>query len=194
MSELRPLPSPKGIGKDGPKEINHDGKQKALEEIPPIISPQPEIRYLYNKVTKYMNGHRIEFNTTEGHEYINIQHGNDETRITLFADGNIEIIQKDGNRLDQVSGDYRISVGNDFTETSDTRLLSQKNYLSDSEGVTYIKSKEIIVLDAPLIVLKGKLATMPADAPESEEKNKYEAQAENVDKKPWEQDGKGIDV
>jgi len=108
------LPAPKGEGKDGPKEINYDNDHIALDPIPPRIAPQPEITYFYNKVTKYLNGSKVEFNTTPGHEYINIQHGNDKTRLTFFENGDVEIIQEDGNRHDEVSKDYDIEVGRDF--------------------------------------------------------------------------------
>lgn len=112
--ELGPLPAPKGEGKDGPKEINYDNDHIALDPIPPRIAPQPEITYFYNKATKYLNGSKVEFNTTPGHEYINIQHGNDKTRLTFFENGDVEIIQVDGNRHDEVSKDYDIEVGRDF--------------------------------------------------------------------------------
>jgi len=112
--ELGPLPAPKGEGKDGPKEINYDNDHIALDPIPPRIAPQPEITYFYNKATKYLNGSKVEFNTTPGHEYINIQHGNDKTRLTFFENGDVEIIQEDGNRHDEVSKDYDIEVGRDF--------------------------------------------------------------------------------
>jgi hypothetical protein len=117
--ELGPLPAPKGEGKDGPKEINYDGEHIALDPIPPRIAPQPNITYFYNKATKYLNGSKVEFNTTPGHEYINIQHGNDKTRLTFFENGDVEIIQVDGNRHDEVSKDYHIVVGNHYRKTVD---------------------------------------------------------------------------
>ena len=132
--ELGPLPAPKGEGKDGPKEINYDNDHIALDPIPPRIAPQPEITYFYNKVTKYLNGSKVEFNTTPGHEYINIQHGNDKTRLTFFENGDVEIIQVDGNRHDEVSKDYDIVVGENHTRTVEgLNIDRQDTYLNRSK-------------------------------------------------------------
>jgi len=132
--ELGPLPAPKGEGKDGPKEINYDNDHIALDPIPPRIAPQPEITYFYNKATKYLNGSKVEFNTTPGHEYINIQHGNDKTRLTFFENGDVEIIQIDGNRHDEVSKDYDIVVGENHTRTVEgLNIDRQDTYLNRSK-------------------------------------------------------------
>jgi len=135
--EFGPLPAPRGEGKDGPKEINYDNDHIALEPSPPRIAPQPEITYFYNKATKYLNGSKVEFNTTPGHEYINIQHGNDKTRLTFFENGDVEIIQVDGNRHDEVSKDYGIEVGGDFnTKTKrfhKSESYAYKNYSEQSQ-------------------------------------------------------------
>lgn len=132
--ELGPLPAPKGEGKDGPKEINYDNDHIALDPIPPRIAPQPEITYFYNKATKYLNGSKVEFNTTPGHEYINIQHGNDKTRLTFFENGDVEIIQVDGNRHDEVSKDYDIVVGENHTRTVEGLTIDRQDaYLNRSK-------------------------------------------------------------
>lgn len=132
--ELGPLPAPKGEGKDGPKEINYDGEHIALDPIPPRIAPQPNITYFYNKATKYLNGSKIEFNTTPGHEYINIQHGNDTTRLTFFENGDVEIIQEDGNRHDEVSRSYNTVVGTDYRK--------KVGLLNSDEQYDYVNSSE----------------------------------------------------
>lgn len=150
-----PPEPPQGYGREMPVEVGADEEVKMVPE--PVISPEPKVEYPYNKITKYSNGHKIEFNTTEGSEYINIQHGNNETRITLFADGNLEIIQKNGNRHDEVNGDYKVLVENDLITESKTRISKQNSVLNDSKGVHYIKSGEIIVLDAPTVLIKGEL-------------------------------------
>ena len=111
---------------DLPKEIHAQEFPPALDPIKPRISPVPGITYLYNKVTKYVNGSKIEFNTTPGEEYINIQHGNDLTRLTFFADGNIEIIQEEGNRLDEINGNYDIDVRDNLNINSDSRFSSDE--------------------------------------------------------------------
>lgn len=155
MTKLGPQPAPKGPGKDGPKEINHDGDQVALAPITPRISPQPKTEYLHNKVTKYVNGSKIEFNTTEGHEYINIQHGNELTRMTFFEDGNIEIIQQGGERLDEVSKDFATEVGGKHSIEAKTRTSKQKNYNSKSGAKSYFSAGTVIVLESKKIILRG---------------------------------------
>ena len=139
-SKISPKPCPNGPGRDGPKEINHKGEWTALDPIPPRISPQPEIEYFYNKVTKYHGGHKIEYNTTEDNEYINIQHGNDTIRLTFFKDGNIEIIQEDGDRLDEVNGDFKVDVKKKYEVESKIHNLKQNTYKSESTQSTHIKS------------------------------------------------------
>ena len=155
MTKLGPQPAPKGPGKDGPKEINHDGNHVALDPIPPRISDQPQIEYLYNKVTKYVNGSKLEFNTTEGHEYINIQHGNDVIRMTFFEDGNIEIIQEDGDRLDEVSKDFETIVGETHSIEANARTSKQKSYKNESSGRSSLSAGIAIVLESKKIILRG---------------------------------------
>lgn len=139
---------------DLPKEIHAQEFPPALDPIKPRISPVPGITYLYNKVTKYVNGSKIEFNTTPGEEYINIQHGNDLTRLTFFADGNIEIIQEEGNRLDEINGNYDIDVRDNLNLNSDSRLDNQKSYLNKTEGIA-LHNAARIYLSAGTIRLEG---------------------------------------
>jgi len=151
--ELGPLPAPKGEGKDGPKEINYDNDHIALDPIPPRIAPQPEITYFYNKATKYLNGSKVEFNTTPGHEYINIQHGNDKTRLTFFENGDVEIIQVDGNRHDEVSKDYDIVVGEDYSKKVEGfNFERQYIYANQSEKRTTFRASEFEVLSNKVVM------------------------------------------
>ena len=154
--ELGPLPAPKGEGKDGPKEINYDNDHIALDPIPPRIAPQPEITYFYNKATKYLNGSKVEFNTTPGHEYINIQHGNDKTRLTFFENGDVEIIQIDGDRHDEVSRDYDIVVGNHYRKTVEgLNIDRQDTYLNRSKDRQTFTSEKFEV-NTNKVVLFGR--------------------------------------
>ncbi len=157
-NKLGPLPAPKGPGKDGPKEVNHDDDQIALEAIPPRISTIPKITYPYNKVTKYLNGSKLEFNTTPGHEYINIQHGNDLTRITLFADGNLEIIQEDGSRRDEVSGTFRQEVGGFYFTSSRDRFTTQDTYTSLTKQMSTFSADKKIILKSREIEIRGNVS------------------------------------
>lgn len=92
-----PLPPARGLGRDLPKETNADFAAGAGEEVkmfpPPQYINNVRARYPYNKVTKYRDGSKIEFNTTPGSEYINIQTGDLKARFTLFNKGNVEIRQ-----------------------------------------------------------------------------------------------------
>lgn len=155
--ELGPLPAPKGRGKDGPKEINYDGEHVALDPIPPRIAPQPNITYFYNKTTKYLNGSKVEFNTTPGHEYINIQHGNDNTRLTFFENGDVEIIQQDGNRHDEVSRNYNTVVGTDYIKkVGGLNADDQYDYVNRSEDRSaFYANKFSVITNKVLLFGKG---------------------------------------
>lgn len=155
MIKLTPEPTPHGPGDDGPEEINYDGDQIALDPIPPRISPQPKIKYFYNKVTKYINGSKIEFNTTEGNEYINIQHGNDKTRITFFEDGNLEIIQTDGDRHDEVNGKFTTEVSGNHEIKAVRRYSEQYRYTNFSKDFSLIDSESSVILRAPKVIIQA---------------------------------------
>ena len=81
-----------GSGRDLPKECGADGEHKMFP--PPRYVPMPKIIYPYNKCTKYIDGSKIEFNTTPDNEYVNIQNGDLSNRITMFKGGHVEIRQE----------------------------------------------------------------------------------------------------
>lgn len=145
---------PKGYGIDLPDET---GIVEGLKIDPPIQLPEkePEVKYPYNNVTKYLAGHKIEFNNTPGSEYINIQHGTSPTRITLFSDGNIEIINAGGSRLDDVAETHQLVSGEKLETKTGARVSDQKSYVSTSTSTTVIKAGDSVVIDAPLITFTG---------------------------------------
>ena len=92
-----------GPGPDFPREVgrteglspdtNYSATFEYLEPTP-IVNPNYKVKYPYNKVTKYLAGHRMEFNNTPGNEYINIEHGEPEkVRMTMMNGGTMEIRQ-----------------------------------------------------------------------------------------------------
>ena len=50
-----------------------------------------KVDYPYNKAIQTRIGHKIEYNETEGNEYINIRHGTTGAYIKMFASGDIQI-------------------------------------------------------------------------------------------------------
>ena len=92
MVQFTPLTPPRGLGKDLPKEANADEQFKLRPESK--VEPDAVAEYPYNKVTKHLDGSMMEFNTTPGTEYINLQTGDLKARITLFRKGGIEIRQE----------------------------------------------------------------------------------------------------
>lgn len=97
MAVFTPLLPPRGTGRDLPKETNADFAAGDGEEIKLVPPPQyinnVRARYPFNKVTKHLDGSKIEFNTTPGSQYINIQTGDLKARFTLFNKGNVELRQ-----------------------------------------------------------------------------------------------------
>ena len=97
MAVFTPLRPPRGIGRDLPKETNADfaaGEGEELKLFPPSeVAPEARALYPFNKVTKYLDGSKIEFNTTPGTNYINLQTGDLAARLTMFKNGGIEIRQ-----------------------------------------------------------------------------------------------------
>ena len=91
-----------GPGPDFPREV---GRTESTEpdtdygrffeylEPKPIVNANYKVKYPYNKVTKYLAGHRIELNSTPGNEYVNIEHGDETCRMTMMNGGTMEIRQ-----------------------------------------------------------------------------------------------------
>lgn len=108
------------------------------------------VEYPQNKVTQFECGHLLEFNSTPGGEYINIEHGISGARITLHANGAIDIVSsKDrnetiaennnihiiGNYNLDVDGDYVLNVRGDMYENiHGNRLTSVGGNQSDNRG------------------------------------------------------------
>ena len=154
MVKFTPLEPPRGVGKDLPLESAADDNVQ-VEMVPePILVDMPEVVYPYNKVTKYLNGHKTEFNTTEGSEYINLQHGDEKSRITLFKDGNVEVRQQGSFyhdvKTDKEPAKYTLVVDDELTIQSDkTRITSTRSFESKTEGTYRIEADEKFVLKTP---------------------------------------------
>lgn len=138
MVKFTPLEPPAGIGRDLPDEAGAEGYDPELMQPSPrvflISDDERKVEYPYNKVTKYLNGHKIEFNTTEGGEYISIEHGDGLARVSLFKDGRVEINH---------GGDFIHTATNDGT--SQNSKGSYSIYATDSYIQNRSQSREIIV-------------------------------------------------
>lgn len=92
----------RGPGPDFPSEV---GRLETLEpdtnygleleylKPTPVVDQNYKVRYPYNKVTKYLAKHKLEFNNTPGNEYINLEHGSEACRMTMMGGGTMEIRQ-----------------------------------------------------------------------------------------------------
>lgn len=91
-----------GPGREQPIEAGSDPglspdttwDEKEFLEPTPLVNPNYKVMYPYNKVTKYNSGHKLEFNTYPGNEYINLEHGIPKVRMTMMGGGTMEIRQQ----------------------------------------------------------------------------------------------------
>ena len=160
MVKFTPLEPPAGIGRDLPDEAGAEGYDPELMQPSPRLVTEGEryVEYPYNKVTKYLNGHKIEFNTTEGGEYINIEHGDGLARVSLFKDGRVEIIHggnflhratNDGNSQ-KSEGSYSVYATDSFIQNwSQDRYIQVFESESHTNNTFELKSKEKAAIQTP---------------------------------------------
>ena len=186
MKIFTPLEPLTGPGRDLPKETGADaaagtGPEPKMFPKPKYV-PTPKITYPFNKVTKYVDGSKIEFNTTPDNEYISLQNGDFSNRLTMFRRGNMEIRQLGptffhsvnqvkNKKQDTAAGDtndpkseintYRglhhtfVNDGLIFTE-SKSSVHTQKNKFKIINQITNFISKAKIKLTTRLLEIASK--------------------------------------
>lgn len=163
MVEFTPLTPPRGLGKDLPKEANADEQIKLRPESK--VAPEAVAEYPYNKVTKYLDGSMIEFNTTPGTEYINLQTGDLKARITLFKRGGIEIRQLGPIFLHEMENTTKSrpdTFGDKITPVHETNvhggvIQTSSKYREHVVGSRYKLKSGDAYIEASKIELKGEV-------------------------------------
>lgn len=175
MAVFTPPAPPKGPGRDLPRETNADVAAGVGEEIKlrpeSRVSPSSQALYPFNKVTKYLDGSMLEFNTTPGNEYINLQTGDLKARFTMFRNGQIEIRQLGPVFLHEIQNTVKIpesskggvkpvhetNVYDGVIQTSSKHRqhVVDNNYFVESK-VYLNKSSEAIILASGSITIDGK--------------------------------------
>lgn len=177
VTKFTPPVPPRGPGRDLPKESNANfaaGKGEEIKLRPPSkVAPEARARYPYNKVTKHLDGSMLEFNTTPGTEYINLQTGDLKARITLFRNGGIEIVQQGPIFLHEIKntvpsrpdtfGDKIVPIHE--TNVYDGVIQTSSKYREHIIGSAYklktdmafYEARTIIDLKARNIILKGEV-------------------------------------
>ena len=155
----------RGPGPDFPSEV---GRLETLEpdtnygleleylKPTPVVDKNFKVRYPYNKVTKYLAKHKLEFNNTPGNEYINLEHGSEACRMTMMGGGTMEIRQDGGIALAPGQaraeaqeagggggGSARVSSGSGRPNAGDSNFTFYHEILQNDHG-TVVKNGNII--------------------------------------------------
>lgn len=167
--KFTPPPAPRGIGRDLPKETNADyaaGEGEDVKLRPPSkVAPNAIARYPYNKVTKHLDGSMIEFNTTPGTNYINLQTGDLRARFTMFKNGGIEIRQLGPiflHEMENTTKNRPDGFGDKVTPVHETNVYdgviqTSSKYREHVVGSRYKLKSGDAYIEASKIELKGEV-------------------------------------